>query len=117
MLLYVAIGLVAGVLAGLFGIGGGVVIVAALTIVAKLPIKQAVGTSLGVLALPVVLLGAITHWRAGNLNIKIALFVALGLIFGAWAGARLTQTMTPMVLQRLFAVFLLVMAVHMWVKA
>lgn len=117
MILYVAIGLVAGVLAGLFGIGGGVVIVTALTVVAKMPIKQAVGTSLGVLAFPVVLLGAITHWRAGNLDIKVALLVALGLLFGAWAGAKLTQHMTPLLLQRLFAAFLLVMAVRMWVKA
>jgi len=115
--LFVAIGLAAGVLAGLFGIGGGILIIPALVGLARMPIKEATGTSLGALLLPVGLLGALTYYRAGNLNPRASLLIALGLFFGAWFGARLTQAMAPQLLQRLFAVFLAVMAVRMWIKA
>lgn len=116
-LIFLAIGLAAGVLSGLFGIGGGVLIVPALIYFAKMPIKMATGTSLGALLLPVGLLGAIAYHQNGNIDIRASLTVAVGLFFGAFVGAKLTQGMSPQLLQRLFAVFLVAMAVRMWVKA
>jgi uncharacterized membrane protein YfcA len=113
----ILIGLAAGVLSGLFGIGGGVLIVPALVYLANLPIKTATGTSLGALLLPVGLLGAIVYYRDGNLDARASLLVALGLFVGAFFGAQLTTMMKPFLLQRLFAVFLLAMAVRMWMKA
>ncbi len=62
-LIYLAIGLVAGVLSGLFGIGGGVVIVPALILLARMPTLTATGTSLGALLLPVGALGAWTYYK------------------------------------------------------
>ena len=115
--MFIGIGLVAGVLSGLFGIGGGVLIVPALMYVAGMPIKTATGTSLGALLLPVGLLGAWAYYQAGNLDWRASLTVAVGLFFGAFVGAKLTQSMSPHLLQRLFAVFLAVMAVRMWLKA
>ena len=115
--MFIGIGLVAGVLSGLFGIGGGVLIVPALMYVAGMPIKTATGTSLGALLLPVGLLGAWAYYQAGNLDWRASLTVAAGLFFGAFVGAKLTQSMSPHLLQRLFAVFLAVMAVRMWLKA
>ena len=88
-LIFIAIGLAAGILAGLFGIGGGILIVPALVQFAKMPFKQAVGTSLGALLLPVGLLGAITYYKAGNLEPRASLLVALGIVFGALGGAKL----------------------------
>ena len=117
VLTLVLIGLAGGVLAGLFGIGGGVLIVPALVYFAGMPIKSATGTSLGALLLPVGLLGAMTYWKAGNLEVRAAVLVAAGLFFGAWAGARLAQAMNPALLQRLFAVFLVLVAVRMFLKA
>jgi uncharacterized membrane protein YfcA len=117
LLFFLALGLLAGVLSGLFGIGGGVVIVAALATVAKMPIHTATGTSLAALLLPVGLLGAREYWRVGHVDMRAALLIALGLSIGAWFGARYAQTLTPTALQRGFAVFLAVMAVRMWVKA
>ena len=117
VLTLVLIGLAGGVLAGLFGIGGGVLIVPALVYFAGMPIKSATGTSLGALLLPVGLLGAMTYWKAGNLEMRSAALVAAGLFFGAWAGARLAQSMYPALLQRLFAVFLVLVAVRMFLKA
>ena len=114
---YIAIGLVAGVLSGLFGIGGGILIVPALIFFAKLPAKVALGTSLGALLLPVGLLGAYTYYQHGNLNIRASLLIALGLFFGAWGGARLAQVIPGATLQRMFAVFVMVMAVRLWIEA
>jgi uncharacterized protein len=117
VLIFIAIGLAAGVLAGLFGIGGGILIVPALAAFAKMPFKQATGTSLGALLLPVGILGAITYYRSGNLDPKASLLVALGITFGALAGARLAEVIATATLQRAFAVFLVLVAVRLWIKA
>lgn len=113
-LLYLAIGLGAGVLSGLFGIGGGVVIVPALMFIARMQPTTATGTSLGSLLLPVGILGAMEYYRNGHLNVRAALLVALGLTIGALFGAKFAQTLEPVMLKRMFAVFLVLIAVRMW---
>jgi uncharacterized membrane protein YfcA len=75
ILTLVLVGLAAGVLAGLFGIGGGVLIVPALVYFAAMPIKTATGTSLGALLLPVGLLGAMAYWKAGHVDVRASLLV------------------------------------------
>ena len=116
--MYVAIGLVAGTFAGLFGVGGGVLIVPALIFLAKFPIKMALGTSLGSIAiLPVGLLGVYTYYRHGNLNVRASLLIALGIFLGAWIGARLAQMIPAATLQRIFAVFIMIMAIRLWLEA
>ena len=115
--LFLAIGLTAGVLSGLFGIGGGILIIPALIFFAKFPTKLALGTSLGALLLPVGLLGAYTYYKGGNLDIRASLLIALGLFFGAWGGARLAQVLPAATLQRMFAVFIALMAVRLWIEA
>jgi uncharacterized membrane protein YfcA len=117
VVLYVLIGLAAGVLSGLFGIGGGMLIVPALVIVAQFHLKLALGTSLGALLLPVGVLGAYTYHQNGNLDIKASLLLGVGLFFGAWVGARLAQVLPPAALQRMFAVFLVAAAARLWLKA
>ena len=114
---FVLIGLVAGVLSGLFGVGGGILIVPALVLLADYPHKTALGTSLGALLLPVGLLGAYTYWQHGQLEMRTSLLLALGLFFGAFAGARLAQVLSMPTLQRMFAVFMVLMAVQLWVEA
>jgi len=113
-MLYIIIGVAAGVLAGLFGIGGGVVIVPALLYFARMTPLTATGTSLGALLLPVGALGAWEYYRTGNLDVRASLLLALGLFLGAFFGARFAQTLTPMVLKRAFAVFLVLVAVRVW---
>lgn len=113
-MLYIIIGVAAGVLAGLFGIGGGVVIVPALLYFARMTPLTATGTSLGALLLPVGALGAWEYYRTGNLDVRASLLLALGLFLGAFFGARFAQTLTPLVLKRAFAVFLVLVAVRVW---
>ena len=115
--MFVVIGLLAGVLSGLFGIGGGLLIVPALVLLADYPHKTALGTSLGALLLPVGLLGAYTYWQHGHLAIRTSLLLALGLFIGAFVGARVAQVLSNATLQRMFAVFLVLMAVRLWVEA
>jgi uncharacterized membrane protein YfcA len=117
MLLLLALGLAAGVLSGLFGIGGGVVIVVALVLVGRMPILQATGTSLGALLLPVGLLGAMEYHRRGLLDVRASALIALGLFLGVWFGAKLAIGTPPATLQRLFSGFLIVLAVRMWIGA
>lgn len=112
--IYIAIGLGAGVLSGVFGIGGGVVIVPALILIAKLSPITATGTSLAALLLPVGALGAYEYYKRGHLEIGAALLVALGLFFGAWLGARFANQLSPVQLKRAFAVFLVLIAGRMW---
>ncbi len=114
---FVLIGVAAGVLAGLFGIGGGILIVPALVLTAGMTIQTAIGTSLGALLLPVGIFGAVVFYRAGHLDVRAALLLALGLSAGAYLGALLNQSLRPAVLARLFAVFLVAVAVRLWVKA
>jgi hypothetical protein len=115
-LLYVAIGLAAGVLAGIFGVGGGILIVPALILLAKYPPQLATGTSLGVLLMPVGILGAWTDYKEGNMRFSTSLWIAAGLFVGAYFGARIAQQVSPLVLRRGFAVFLAIVAVRMWVN-
>jgi uncharacterized membrane protein YfcA len=117
LVLFILTGLFAGVLSGLFGIGGGLVIVPALVFFARMPIQAATGTSLGALVLPAGLLGALVYYRAANLNVRAALLIALGLFVGGYFGAHIAQEIKSATLTRLFAVFLVVVAVRLWFEA
>ena len=111
------IGLGGGVLAGLFGIGGGLVIVPALILLAGFSAKQAAGTSLAALLLPVGILGAIEYWRAGHINVPAAALIAAGLLVGAYLGARLAVGLPAEVIQRAFGVLLVLVGIRLalWV--
>ncbi len=115
-LLLLAIGLGAGVLSGIFGIGGGIVIVPALIYLAKMPPQQAAGTSLAALVLPLgAAIGAATYYRAGQLEIKDALLISAGMAVGAYFGAQIATHVDAVVLKRMFAVLMVGMAVKLWV--
>ena len=115
-LIYLAIGLVAGVLSGIFGIGGGVVIVPALILLARMPTLTATGTSLGALLLPVGALGAWTYYKNSHLDVRAAALLAVGLA-GGFFGATFAQGVAPSMLKRGFAILLVGLAVRMWMTA
>jgi len=111
----VALGLVSGLLAGLFGVGGGIVIVPALVSLFGLDIKQAVGTSLAVI-LPTAVMGSATHFKHGNVRLVEACLVAVGAVVSAVIGATLVQRLPGASLKRLFAILLIAVAVKMLVE-
>jgi hypothetical protein len=109
------IGLAAGVASGMFGIGGGLIIVPALLFLLGMNEKPAIGTSLAALIPPVGLLGAAEYYRNGYINIKYAALIAAGLFIGAYFGAKLVVSMPDVLIRRIYAIFLLVMALRMLV--
>ena len=90
ILLLTIIGLVAGVLSGMVGIGGGVIIVPALVFILGLTQHQAQGTSLFVLSMPVLVLAVFNYWRTGNVNWRFGLIIASTFVIGAFLGSKLT---------------------------
>ena len=112
-LILLAIGLVAGVCAGMFGIGGGLIVVPALIFVLKVRELDAIGTSLAALIPPVGLLGAAEYYRNGYINLKYAALVAIGLFLGAYFGARIMISLPPALIRRLYGTFLLIIAARM----
>jgi uncharacterized membrane protein YfcA len=107
------LGLVAGVVSGLFGVGGAIVIIPGLVILAKMPQHTAHGTSLAALLLPVGLLGALEYYKRGQVNIAYAAVIAVGLLIGAYFGARLAGSISDVMLRKAFGVFLLLVSVKL----
>ncbi|HBR14074.1 MAG TPA: permease [Candidatus Omnitrophica bacterium] len=112
-LLYILVGLIGGIFSGAFGIGGGAIMVPALVYLAALTQHQAQGTILAVLMVPVGALAVLRYYQSGNVKIDIALWIALGFIFGALIGANFVHGLPEAVLKRAFGVFLILMGIKM----
>ena len=110
------LGLTAGVVSGLFGVGGAIVIIPGLVLVAKLPQHTANGTSLAALLLPVGLLGAWEYYRRGQVNVPYAAIIAAGLFVGALLGAKLAGPLSDAALRRAFGVFLMLVALRLLIR-
>jgi uncharacterized membrane protein YfcA len=107
---YAVIGLVAGFVSGLLGVGGGIVMVPAFTVLIGMPLKRALGTSLLVICI-LVIPGTIRHWMLGNVDWAIALVLVLGVVPGARVGARLALGASERTLRISVGAFLLVVAI------
>jgi uncharacterized membrane protein YfcA len=115
-LLYMVIGLGAGTLSGLTGIGGGIIIVPALTYLVGLSQHQAQGTTLALMVLPIGLLAAWSYYKQGYVDIKIAGLVALGFFCGGWLGAKLAVKFSTIILTRSFSILLLAVGLKMLIS-
>ncbi len=111
----VLVGLAAGALSATLGIGGGVVFVPALAVLASFDQQLAQGTSLAVIV-PTVLIGAVVHARADRVEWTVAIPVGVGGIVGGLLGARVALGLDETLLRRMFAVFLIVMAARMLLR-
>lgn len=111
--MYLLVGMGAGIFAGLFGKGGGIVIVPLLIAVFHYDPKAAAATSLAALQLPVGLPSVIIYANNGHLNILYAGLIALGILAGAFFGSKLGVKLPSAIFKKVFAVFLLVVAVYM----
>src|SRR5256712_930061 len=107
------LGLLAGVISGLFGVGGAVVIIPGLVVIAKLPQHTAHGTSLAALLLPVGLLGVMQYAKRQQVNWGYAAVVAVGLLIGAYFGARLAGSISHLTLRRVVGGVLLLISVKL----
>jgi uncharacterized protein len=112
-LLLLIIGLFGGIASGLFGIGGGVVIVPALIYWAGFTQHMATGTSLAVLLPPIGLAATIEYYRHGNVNFLAALVIAGGMFIGAWIGAYFANQLKGPYLRLLFGVFICALGAYL----
>jgi uncharacterized protein len=113
ILLFVGIGLATGVVAGLFGIGGGLLLIPALVYLAGYTQHQATGISLAVLLPPVGLGAVVEYYRHGYVDLKVALIIAVAVMVGGWFGAALANQMSGPYLRLAFACFVVCMGLYL----
>lgn len=108
------VGLAAGVAGGMFGIGGGAIMVPAMVILIGMDQKFATGTSIAAQILPIGILAAIVYYRNGNVNIKYAVFIAIGLIVGNLFGALFANQpfISSETMKKLYGIFLLLIGLR-----
>ena len=111
-LILLLIGIVSGIMSGFFGIGGGVVIVPALVYLIVFTQHKATGTSLAVLLPPVGLAAVVVYYRRGNVDLRVALVVAIGLLIGAWVGAHFANKISGPSLRLAFGIFVVLVGLY-----
>ncbi|MCA9508661.1 MAG: sulfite exporter TauE/SafE family protein [Myxococcales bacterium] len=109
----ICLGLAAGILGGIVGIGGGIILVPALVLVFGFTQHMAQGTTLAALIPPVGLFAAYVYYKSGHVNIAASLFIALGFIIGGAVGARISNHLSQEYLQKGFALLLLFISLKM----
>ena len=113
ILLYLLLGLLAGFMSGLVGIGGGVLIVPALVFWFGLSQHEAQGTTLALLVPPIGLLAAWTYYKQGYVDLKIAAFICIGFLLGGLLGAKVATGLSNAFLEKVFGVATLAVALKM----
>ena len=119
VMILLLIGLFAGILSGLVGVGGGLIIVPALIFFLGYSQHQAQGTSLGLLLLPVGILAVLNYYNKGYIDIKVVAIMSLAFIFGGWLGSKIALRLPADAVKKIFAVFLFYSAFKLlgWDKA
>jgi len=113
ILILLVIGIITGVMAGMLGIGGGLVVIPALVMVMGMSQQSAQGTSLAMMLPPIGILAAYNYYKAGHVDIRIALLLAVAFIVGSFFGSKLAIRIPQEMLKKIFGVFLLLVAIKM----
>lgn len=111
--LLIIVGLAAGVLSGMVGVGGGIIVVPALVIFLGFSQHQAQGTSLGLLLLPVGILAVMNYYNKGYIDIKVVAIMSIAFIFGGWLGSKLSLSLPQDTVKKIFAIVLFYTAFRM----
>jgi uncharacterized membrane protein YfcA len=106
----VVVGLAAGVLSSMVGIGGGIVIVPCLTILFGLNQKTAQGTTLALLSLPVSLAATYSYYKSGHVDWRIALVLAIGFVVGGFFGGKFAVNVPQAIIKKGFAILMIIIA-------
>lgn len=119
VVIILVIGLCAGILSGLVGVGGGLIIVPALIFFLGFNQHQAQGTSLGLLLLPVGFLAVMNYYNKGNVDVKVVAIMSIAFIAGGWLGSKLALRLPEDSVKKIFAIFLFYSAFKLlgWDKA
>ena len=110
---FLVIGLISGVAAGFFGIGGGVLVVPLLIYWSHFNQHRATGTSLAVLLPPIGIAAVLEYWRNGNVDIRAAMFIAVAMLVGGGIGAFGANKVAGPYLRLAFGIFIVMLGVYL----
>ena len=113
VLILILVGIAAGMLSGLVGVGGGIIIVPALIFFLGFSQKMAQGTSLGILLLPVGILGVIQYYKQGYIDWKVVLVISAAFLFGSYFGRKIALRLPQDTIKKIFAVFMILIAIKL----
>jgi uncharacterized membrane protein YfcA len=114
ILLLTIIGLIVGFFGGMFGVGGGVILIPALVYIIGMEQHTAQGTSVAILLPPIGIFAAYNYYKAGHINIKYAIIIAITFIIGSYFGSLLAVHLPDQVSKRIFAVILFLISIKMF---
>ncbi|MEW5801400.1 MAG: sulfite exporter TauE/SafE family protein [bacterium] len=113
LIVYILVGITAGMFGGFFGLGGGVIIIPALICLFKYSQHQAQGTAIATLLPPIGLLAALKYYRSGYVHVKPAIFISLGFFIGGYLGALIATRLSADKLRFCFACLLLILSLRL----
>jgi len=113
LLVIIVIGVITGVTAGMLGIGGAIIMIPALVFFMGFSQQMAQGTSLAVMLPPIGIIATYNYWKAGQVDWKVALILAITFIIGSYFGSKLALNIPQPTLKKIFGVLLLLVAARM----
>jgi uncharacterized membrane protein YfcA len=113
VLILIVIGIITGVMAGMLGIGGAIIMIPALVYFMGFSQQMAQGTSLAVMLPPIGILAAYNYYKAGHVDIKFAVILAITFLIGSYFGSKWALTIPQPVLKKIFGILLLLVAAKM----
>ena len=113
ILLLLLVGLIAGIVSGTLGVGGGIVIVPALMLILGFSQHQAQGTSLAFMLPPIGILAAFNYYKAGHIDIKVAIILTIAFVIGGYLGSVFSINLPEKALKKIFGIFMLFIALKM----
>lgn len=111
IIILLVIGVITGIMAGMLGIGGAIILIPALVFIMGQSQHMAQGTSLAVMLPPIGIFAAYNYWKAGEVNIKFAIILAIAFVAGSYFGSKFALTLPQPVLKKIFGVLLLAVAI------
>lgn len=113
LLILLAIGFAAGTLSGIFGVGGGIIIIPALVFILGMSQHNAQGTSMAVLVFPAGILALVHYYKQGHVNLKFALVLIAAFVVGGYVGSLFATQISGTILKRAFGVLILIVGIKM----
>lgn len=113
ILIIITVGIAAGILGGLVGVGGGIIIVPCLVYFLGFSQKTAQGTSLGLIMLPVGILGVLQYYKQGHVDFKVVGILAAGFLVGSYFGSKISLSLPQETVKKIFAILMVLIAIKM----
>lgn len=113
ILIVILIGIASGMLGGMVGVGGGIIIVPSLVYFLGFSQHSAQGTSLGLILLPVGILGVLQYYKHGDVDFRVVGILAVGFLIGSYFGSKISLSLPQETVKKIFAVFMIIMAIKM----